>query len=393
MPSGRHLLQIPGPTNIPDRVLKALGTPIIDHRSPDAAQLVRACLDGLQTIFRTQDPVLIYSSSGTGAWEAALVNTLNPGDRVLACETGQFGAQWATVAKNIGLRAELIPGDWRHGANPAAIAERLSADREHEIRAVLVLHNETSTGITSDIPAVRGAMDSAHHPALLMVDNISSLASIDYRHTEWGVDVSVGASQKGLMLPPGLGINAVSPKALEAARSSRFPKNYWRWQEILEWNTKGFFPYTPATAMLYGLRESLAMLREEGLENVLARHARLAEATRRAVCAWGLEFQAENPAERSNSITAIRMPEGHSEAGFRALVRERFNLSLGAGLGKVAGKLFRIGHMGDFNDLMLAGALSGVEMGMTLADIPHRKGGVDAALEYLTESPAIAANG
>ena len=266
---GRHLLQIPGPTNIPDRVLRAIGSPIIDHRSPDAAQLGRACLKGMQAIFRTQDPVILYASSGTGAWEAALVNTLNPGDRVLAYETGQFGSQWAAVAGNLGLRADLIPGDWRHGVDAGAIAERLEADHEHEIRAVLVLHNETSTGITSDIPAIRRAMDSARHPALLMVDTISSLASIDYRHSEWGVDVSVGASQKGLMLPPGLGMQAVSRKALEAARSSRFPKNYWRWQEILEWNEQGFFPYTPPTALLYGLRESVAMLQEEGLENVL----------------------------------------------------------------------------------------------------------------------------
>ncbi len=391
MPSGRHLLQIPGPTNIPDRVLRAIGSPIIDHRSPDAAQLVHACLEGMQAIFRTSDPVIIYASSGTGAWEAALVNTLNPGDRVLAYETGQFGTQWAGVAGNLGLRADLVPGDWRHGVDAGAIADRLAADRQHEIRAVLVLHNETSTGITSDIPSIRRAIDSARHPALLMVDTISSLASIDYRHSEWGVDVSVGASQKGLMLPPGLGINAISQKALEASRSSRFPKNYWRWQEILEWNPKGFYPYTPPTALLYGLRESLAMLREEGLENVLSRHARLAEATRRAVCGWGLEFQAENPAERSNSVTAIRMPEGHSEPDFRALVRERFNMSLGAGLGKVAGKLFRIGHLGDFNDLMLAGTLAGVEMGMTLAGIPHQKGGVTAAMDYLTQSSAAIA--
>jgi alanine-glyoxylate transaminase/serine-glyoxylate transaminase/serine-pyruvate transaminase len=360
--------------------------PTIDHRGPDAAKLVLACLEGMQAVFRTDHPVLIYPSSGTGAWEAALVNTLNPNDRVLACETGHFAALWAKMAGNLGLRVDLIPGDWRHGVDAAAIAERLAADRQHEIKAVTVVHNETSTGVTSNIPAVRKAMDEARHPALLMVDTISSLASIDYHHAEWGVDVSVGASQKGLMLPPGLSFNAVSPKALEASHASTFPKSYWRWDEMLANNAKGFFPYTPATNLLYGLRESLRILEEEGLDRVFQRHCRLAEAIRRAVRAWDLEILAQNPAEYSSSATAILMPEGHSEAAFRAVVLERFNLSLGAGLGKVAGKVFRIGHLGDLNDLMIAGTLAGVEMGLAVAGVPHRKGGIAAALEYLAAS-------
>lgn len=384
-PTGRHFLQIPGPTNVPDRVLRAMAGPTIDHRSAEAAKLVKACLEGMKAVFQTQSPVVIFPASGTGAWEAALVNTLSPGDRVLAFETGHFATLWAKMASNLGLRLDLIEGDWRHGVDAGAVGAKLAEDRNREIKAVMVVHNETSTGVASNVPAVRRAIDDAKHPALLLVDTISSLASIDYRHDAWGVDVTVGASQKGLMLPPGLSFNAVGSKAIEANRTSRLAKSYWRWQEMLDSGAKGFFPYTPATNLLYGLREALQMLEEEGLANVFRRHHRLAEATRRAVRAWGLEIFAQNPAEYSNSVTGILLPEGHDESAFRALVLDRFNMSLGSGLGKVAGRVFRIGHLGDFNDLMLAGTLSGVEMGLDLAGIPHRKGGVSAALEYLTE--------
>lgn len=383
--SGRHFLQIPGPTNIPDRVLRAIDNPTIDHRGPEFAAIARTCLEGMKTVFKTDDPVIIYTASGTGGWEAALVNTLSPGDKVLASETGQFAALWSKMATHLGICVELIPGDWRHGVDADEVEARLSADRSHEIKAVLATHNETATGVTSDIPRVRQAMDAAKHPALLMVDTVSSLASIDYRQTEWGVDVGIGGSQKGLMLPPGLSFNALSPKALEAAKTSRMPKSFWRWDDMLETNAKGFFPYTPATNMFYGLRESLAMLHEEGLDNVFCRHARLAEATRRAVRAWGLEICALNPHEYSNTVTAIFLPEGFDEAAFRALVLEKFNMSLGAGLGRLTGRAFRIGHLGSFSDLMLAGTLSGVEMGLELFGVPHKKGGVDAALAYLSE--------
>ena len=362
-----------------------MAAPIIDHRSAEAAKLAKSCLEGMKAVFQTQSPVVIFPASGTGAWEAALVNTLSPGDRVLAFETGHFATLWAKMASNLGLRLSLIEGDWRHGVDAAAVGAKLAEDRTREIKAVMVVHNETSTGVTSDIAAVRRAMDDAKHPALLMVDTISSLASIEYRHDAWGVDVTVGASQKGLMLPPGLSFNAVGPKAIEASRASGFAKSYWRWQDMLDSGVKGFFPYTPATSLLYGLREALQMLEEEGLANVFRRHQRLAEATRRAVQAWGLEFFARNPTEYSNSVTGVVLPEGHDEAAFRALVLDRFNMSLGSGLGKVAGRVFRIGHLGDFNDLMLAGTLAGVEMGLELAGIPHHKGGVGAALEYLTE--------
>jgi alanine-glyoxylate transaminase/serine-glyoxylate transaminase/serine-pyruvate transaminase len=389
-PAGRHFLQIPGPTNVPDRVLRAMAAPIIDHRSSDAAKLAKTCLEGMKAVFQTQSPVVIFPASGTGAWEAALVNTLSPGDRILAFETGHFAALWAKMASDLGLRLNLIAGDWRHGVDAAAVGAKLAEDRTREIKAVMVVHNETSTGVASDIAAVRRAIDDAKHPALLMVDTISSLASIEYRHDAWGVDVTVGASQKGLMLPPGLSFNAVGPKAIEANRTSSLAKSYWRWQEMLDSGAKGFFPYTPATNLLYGLREALRMLEEEGLANVFRRHHRLAEATRRAVRGWGLEIFAQNPSEYSNSVTGVLLPEGHDESAFRALVLDRFNLSLGSGLGKVAGRVFRIGHLGDFNDLMLAGTLSGVEMGLDLAGIPHRKGGVSAALEYLTEQPKAA---
>ena len=383
---GRHFLQIPGPTNVPDRILRAMDHPTIDHRGPDFAALAKSCLEGIKPVFQTRHPVLVFPSSGTGGWEAALVNTLSPGDRVLAFETGQFAALWSKMAANLGLEVDLTPGDWRHGVDASLAVAKLEGDRDHEIKAVIAVHNETSTGITSDIAALRRAMDDAKHPALLMVDAVSSLAAIDYRHDEWGVDVTVAGSQKGLMLPPGLGFNAVSPKALEAAKTSRFPKSYWGWEDMLAANANGFFPYTPATNLLYGLREALIMLSEEGLANVFLRHDRLAEATRRAVRAWDLEIWASNPAEYSSSTTAVLLPEGVSESAFRALVLERFNMSLGAGLGKVAGKVFRIGHLGDFNDLMLAGTLAGIEMALEIAGIRHRKGGIIAALDYLVET-------
>ena len=391
-PTGRHFLQIPGPTNVPERVLRAMDNPTIDHRSADFAELARSCLEGMKAVFQTENSVIVFPASGTGAWEAALVNTLNPGDLVLAFETGHFAALWSKMAANLGLRVDLVPGDWRHGVDPVVVATKLCADRTHEIKAVMVVHNETSTGVTSNVAGVRHAIDEANHPGLLMVDTISSLASIDYRHDEWGVDVAVGGSQKGLMLPPGLSFNAVSPKAIAASQTAKLPKSYWRWEEMLANNARGFFPYTPATNLLYGLRETLRMLQEEGLSNVFRRHDCLAEATRRAVRAWGLEIWACNPAEYSTSITAVLLPEGFSESAFRAVVLDRFNMSLGSGLGRTAGKVFRIGHLGDFNELMLAGTLSGVEMGLELAGIPHRKGGINAALDYLTEQRRAAAS-
>ena len=356
----------------------------MDHRSTDFASLAKPCLEGIKAVFQTQSPVIIFPGSGTGGWEAALVNTLSPGDRVLAFETGHFATLWSKMAANLGLTVDLVPGDWRHGVDPALAAETLNHDIHHEIKAVMVVHNETSAGITSNVAAVRRAIDDAKHPALLMVDAVSSLASIEYRHDEWGVDVTVCGSQKGLMLPPGLAFNAVSQKAIACSSTSRLPKSYWRWEEMLADNARGFFPYTPATNLLYGLREALAMLQEEGLANVFLRHHRLAKATRRAVRAWGLEIWASNPAEYSNTVTGVLLPEGFSESAFRALVLARFNMSLGSGLGKVAGKVFRIGHIGDLNELMLAGTLAGVQMGFELAGVPHRKGGIDAALDYLT---------
>ena len=387
--SGRHFLQIPGPTNVPERVLRAIDRPTIDHRGPDFSRLALEILDGLKPVFRTEHPIVIFPASGTGAWEAALVNTLSPGECVLMFETGHFAALWQRIAARLGLEAEFVPGDWRHGVDPLAVEARLAADREHRIAAVCVVHNETSTGVTSRIGAVRRAMDAAGHPALLMVDTISSLASIDYRADEWRVDVTVAGSQKGLMLPPGLSFNAVSPKALAAAKQARLPRAYWSWDEILESNRKGFFPYTPATNLLYGLREALAMLFEEGLDNVFARHARHAEATRRAVRAWGLETLCADPEEYSNTLTAILLPEGCDADRLRGLILERFDLSLGTGLGKLAKKVFRIGHLGDFNDLTLLGTLAGVEMGLGLAGIPCRPAGVQAAMDYLArEAPA-----
>lgn len=381
--SGRHFLQIPGPTNVPDRVLRAMAQPTIDHRGPEFARLTHEVMQGLKQIFKTSGTVVIYPSSGTGAWEASLVNTLSPGDKVLMFETGFFSTQWRNVAIRLGLEVDFVPGDWRSGVDPAIVEEKLTEDQQKHIKAVAVVHNETSTGVTSRISEIRQAMDRAGHPALLLVDTISSLASIDYRQDEWKVDVTVGCSQKGLMLPPGLGFNAISEKALARSRSARLPKSYWDWEAMIQINKSGFFPFTPATNLLFGLRESIRMLMEEGLEKVFARHNRLAEATRQAVRSWELELLCRKPEEYSSSLTAVLMPEGQNADAFRKLVLERFNMSLGNGLGKLAGKVFRIGHLGDFNDLMLAGTLSGIEMGLTLAKIPFSKGGVMAALDYL----------
>ena len=381
---GRHFLQIPGPTNVPDRVLRAMDLPTIDHRGPEFRALGRRVLDGIKTVFQTDSAVFIYPASGTGAWEAALINTLSPGDRVLMYETGHFATLWKTLAERLGLVPEFIEGDWRGGADPQAIEERLRQDSAGEIKAVCVVHNETSTGSTSRIDEVRQAIDAAGHPALYMVDTISSLASIDYRHDAWGVDVTVGGSQKGLMLPPGLSFNAVSEKALEASKTAGLPRAYWSWDEMQGPNAEGMFPYTPATNLLYGLAEAIDMLHEEGLENVFARHQRHGEATRRAVQAWGLEVLCRNPRHYSGSLTAVLMPEGHDADRFRKVVLESFDMSLGNGLTKLAGRVFRIGHLGDFNDLMLAGTLSGVEMGLERAGVPYRRGGVQAALDYLS---------
>jgi alanine-glyoxylate transaminase/serine-glyoxylate transaminase/serine-pyruvate transaminase len=384
-PSGRHFLQIPGPTNVPDRILRALDHPTIDHRGPEFARLTLEILDGLKKIFQTSGPVIIYPASGTGAWEAALANTLSPGDRVLMFETGHFATLWRRMAGRLGLEIDFVPGDWQSGVDPAAVTAKLAEDKAHAIKAVAVVHNETSTGVTTRIPLVRDAIDRAKHPALFMVDTISSLASLDYRHGEWGVDVTVAGSQKGLMLPPGLSFNAVSDKALAASKAARLPRSYWSWDEILASNRDGYFPYTPSTNLLYGLHEAIDMLLEEGLPAVFARHHRHGEATRRAVRAWGLSILCRNPAEYSDSLTAVVMPDGHDADRFRRKVLERFDMSLGTGLGKLAGKIFRIGHLGFFNDLTLCGTLAGVEMGLGLAGVPHRPGGVQAALEFLRD--------
>lgn len=381
--SGRHFLQIPGPTNVPERVLRAMAKPTIDHRGPEFSSMTKEILQGLKRIFQSKGPVVIYPCSGTGAWEAALVNTLSAGDRVLMFETGHFATLWYKMALALGLDVEFLPTDWRRGADPDLVEERLTKDKAHQIKALAVVHNETSTGVTSRIREIREAMDKAGHPALLLVDTISSLASIDYRHEEWGVDVTVACSQKGLMLPPGLGFNAISEKGLEANQKARLPRSFWDWKPMLEANGSGFFPYTPATNLLYGLQEAIGMLEEEGLPKVFARHARLAEATRRAVRAWGLEIQCAHPQEHSNTLTGVRMPEGTDADRVRELILQRFNMSLGTGLGKLKGKMFRIGHLGDFNELMLLGTLAGVEMGLELAGVSHTKGGLQAAMDYL----------
>jgi alanine-glyoxylate transaminase/serine-glyoxylate transaminase/serine-pyruvate transaminase len=381
--SGRHFLQIPGPTNVPDRILRALSRPVIDHRGPEFAGLGKEVLEGLKGVFRTSGPVVVYPGSGTGAWEAALVNTLSPGDRVLMFETGHFATLWKDVALRFGLEVDFVPGNWRTGVDPAVVEERLAADRQRTVKAVAVVHNETSTAIASRLAEVRRAIDAARHPALLLVDTVSSLGCLDYRHDEWGVDVAVCGSQKGLMLPPGLCFNALSDKAVAAARSARLPRSYWDWQPMLRDNAGGFFPYTPATSLLYGLREALAMLREQGLDRILARHARHGEATRRAARAWGLELVPARPDEYSDCLTALFVPEGHDADALRKVVLERFDMSLGTGLGRLKGRVFRIGHLGDFNDLSLAGTLAGVEMGLAVAGVPFTKGGVAAALEHL----------
>jgi alanine-glyoxylate transaminase / serine-glyoxylate transaminase / serine-pyruvate transaminase len=382
--SGRHFLQIPGPTNVPDRILRAIAQPTIDHRGPEFAKLGKEVLEGIRTVFKTRSPVVIFPGSGTGAWEAALVNTLSPGDKVLMFESGQFATLWKDVAARFGLDVEFLPGDWRRGVDPAVIEAKLGADKNHVVKAVAVVHSETSTGVVSRIGEVRKAMDAARHPALLMVDTVSSLACVDYRHDEWGVDVAVSGSQKGLMLPPGMGFNALSEKALAASKTARLPRSYWDWQQMLRDNAGGYFTYTPSTNLLYGLREAIAMLNELGLDSVFARHQRHGEAARAAVKAWGLEIVATNPREYSGVLTGVLMPAGHDADAFRKLVLERFDMSLGTGLGKLKGKCFRIGHLGDFNDLMLAGTLAGVEMGLALAGVPFQKGGVAAALERLT---------
>jgi len=382
---GQHFLQIPGPSNVPDRVLRAMAQPVVDHRGPEFPELTNRVMTKLAAVFKTTSPVIIYPASGTGGWESALLNTLSPGDKVLAFETGHFATLWKNVAVKLGLDVDFVPGDWRHGIDVNTVREKLEADKEGSIKAVLAVHTETSTGINSKIRDIREAIDAAGHQALFMVDAVSSLACSDYRHDEWKVDVTVSASQKGLMLPPGLCFNAISEKAIDASADSKALHSYWRWEEMLTNNARGYFPYTPGTNLLYGLDEALTMVDEEGLENVLARHARLAQATRVAVDAWGLENLCLNDDEYSNSTTAVLMPEGHDADALRLAILDKFNMSLGMGLGKVKGKVFRIGHIGDFNDLMLAGTLSGVEMGLDIAGVPFRKGGVQAALEFLAK--------
>ena len=384
--AGRHFLQIPGPTNVPDRVLRAMDYPTIDHRGPQFAAIGKKCLDGMKTIFKTRSHVVIYPASGTGAWEAALVNVLQEGDLVLMVETGHFATLWHRMATKLGLETEFLATDWRRGVDPQAVEDRLRADTDGKIKAVCVVHNETSTGSTSAIAEVRAAIDAVSHNALLLVDTISSLASIDFRHDEWGVDVTVSGSQKGLMLPPGLSFNAISEKAVSVSQETGMRRSYWDWSEQIAANADGAFPYTPATNLLYGLAEAIDMLHEESLDAVFARHDRHAAATRRAVQAWGLEVLCQEPRDFSSSLTAVLLPDGHDADEFRAGVLEKFNMSLGNGLSKLAGRVFRIGHLGDFNDLMLLGTLSGVEMGLSLADIPHQKGGVDAAMLFLNES-------
>ena len=386
MHTGRHFLQIPGPTNVPDRVLRAMDRPVIDHRGPEFAHLGAEVLEGLKAVFKTSGPVVIYPSSGSGAWEAAIVNTLSPGDRVLMFETGHFSNLWRDIALRHGLQVDYVPGNWRRGAQPEDAEQRLKDDKQHGIKAVMVVHNETSTGATSRIAEIRRAMDRAAHPALFMVDTISSLGSMDYRHDEWGVDVTVGGSQKGLMLPPGLSFNAISEKALGGNKTAKMPRYYWDWQEILKPNRMGFFPYTPATNLLWGLREALHMLDEEGLDNVFRRHDRHAAATRAAVRGWELEVWCQEPKEYSSSLTAVLMPQGHDADKLREVILDKFDMSLGTGLSKLAGKVFRIGHLGHFNDLMLAGTLSGVEMGLRLANVPHKAGGINAALKSLADA-------
>jgi alanine-glyoxylate transaminase/serine-glyoxylate transaminase/serine-pyruvate transaminase len=385
---GRHFLQVPGPSNVPDRILSAIHRPAIDHRGPEFAELSKDVLQACRSLFQTSGPVIIFPSSGSGGWEAALVNTLSPGDKVLMFETGHFAVLWHIMARKLGLDVEFLPGDWRHGVDPVQVEARLTADRKFAIKAVAVIHNETSSGVTSRLPEIRQAINNAGHPAMLLVDAISSLGCTEFKHDEWGVDVTICGSQKGLRLPPGLGFNVVSEKALAASRTSQMKRSYWDWNDMLQSNSAGFFPYTPATNLLYGLREALVMLQEEGLENVLARHRRHATATRAAVEAWGLEVVALDPSEYSNSVTAVMMPDGHDADLFRSITLEKYDLSLGMGLGKLKGRVFRIGHLGDLNDLMLMGALAGVEMGLCAAGAPYRPGGIHAAVEVLSKDSA-----
>lgn len=385
-PSGRHFLQIPGPSNVPDRILHAIGHPTIDHRGPEFQKLSEEVLLGARRIFKTSGPVVVYPTSGTGAWEAALMNTLSPGDKVLMFETGHFATLWSNMAKKFGLEVDFVPTNWRHGVDPQIVEEKLKEDTQGRIKSVNIVHNETSTGVASRVAEVRQAIDNAGHPALFMVDTISSLGSMDYRHEEWKVDVTVGCSQKGLMLPPGLGLNAISEKALDAAQSNTFTRHFWDWNDMLKANENFFYPSTPCTNLLFGLRESIRMLEEEGLENVFARHARFGEATRRAVRAWGLDILCEQPLEYSSVLTAVMMPEGEGADALRKVILENFDMSLGNGLGKVADKVFRIGHLGDLSGLSLIGTLAGVEMGLELGGIDYTKGGVQAAMQYLSET-------
>ena len=384
--TGRHLLQIPGPSNVPDRILRAMDFPTIDHRSEEFFELAKQCLSGIKDIFKTKSNVIIYPASGTGAWEAALVNTLSPSDTVLMVETGHFASLWVKLAKRLGLKAELIETNWRRGADAEEISQRLSSDKTGKIKAVCIVHNETSTGAMSDVARVRKSIDDTGHNALLMVDTISSLASSDFRHDEWGVDVTVSGSQKGLMLPPGLSFNAISKKAISAHKKATLPRSYWDWDEQIEANSLGAFPYTPATNLLYGLNEAIAMLKEEGLDNVFSRHKRHAEATRLAVQTWGLEVLCEEKEDFSNTLTAVLLPDGYNADEFRSVVLDNFNMSLGNGLSRLAGKVFRIGHLGDFNDLMLVATLGGIEMGLSKSSIPHQVGGTQAAMQFIKQS-------
>ena len=390
---GRHFLQIPGPTNVPDRIQRAMHKAVMDHRGPDFSHLGKDVLEGMKSIFRNSGHVIIFPSSGSGGWEAAIVNTLSPGDRVLMHETGQFATSWQQVARRHGLDVEFVPGDWRHGVDPADIERRLREDRARAFKAVMLVHNETSTGVTNRIADVRKAINAAGHPALLMIDAVSSLASIELNQDEWQVDVAVSGSQKGLMLPPGLAFNSISEKALAANKTARLSRSYWDWEAMLKDNASGYFPYTPATTLLYGLKEAIAMLHEEGLANVFARHIRHGAATRAAVEAWGLENLALDPREYSGAVTAVLLPQGHDADAFRKITLEKYDMSLGTGLGKLKGKVFRIGHLGDFNDLMLMGTLAGVEMGLRAASVPHKRGGVAAAMDVLSKPPVAAAEG
>ena len=383
--AGRHFLQIPGPTNVPDRVLRAMDRAVVDHRGPEFGEISKRVLEKLKTVFKTSQPVIMFPGSGTGAWEAAIVNTLNVGDKVLFFETGEFSIRWKEQAEKLKLDVDMVPGDWRYGVDPNVVAQKLSEDKDKKIKAVFVLHNETSAGIANDIAGIRKAIDSVNHPALFMVDTISSLGSMDYRHDEWKVDVTVGGSQKGLLLPPGLSFNAVSAKALEAYKNAKMAKHYWDWKAMIDANKTGYYPYTPATTLIYGLEEALDMLAEEGLDNVFARHARLAEATRLTVQAWGLEILCKNPKEYSNTLTTVLLPEGHDADNLRKIILDEYDMSLGASFNKVKGKVFRIGHLGDLNELMLMGVLAGVEMGLKKAKIPYKAGGIMAAIDYLSK--------